>query len=87
MPKFIARLEAQDGSGHFRRVRIFADSETAARVFLESRELRSAGFQLDDAELAKLEAKDRLSGGDRAKLALHNQEQPYVLVSLEETDA
>lgn len=87
MPKYIARLEAQDGSGHYRRVAISAASEDAAREFLIGREQRYTAFQLDDAELAKIEKREEkgpLTGTDRANIVLHRQEQPYELVSLVE---
>lgn len=91
MPKFVARLEAQDGSGHYRRSVIEADSKEEARTVLEEREETYALYRLTTDELADLESKEgalpegaRLPGRERSQLALHRQEKPYKLVSLTE---
>lgn len=91
MPKYVARLEAQDGSGHYRRSAIQADTVEEARAILEQREQKYASFQLNPADLDELEAKEaalpegaRLAGKERAQLAFHRQALPYTLVSIEE---
>jgi type II secretory pathway component PulF len=91
MPKFVARLEAQDGSGHYRRSVIMADSKQEARNILEQRETRNAYYRLTTDELSALETKEkklkegeRLAGKERSQLTLHRQAEPYKLVSLEE---
>lgn len=93
MPKFVARLEAQDGSGHFRRVTGIFDTEQEFRDLLESRENGYAAYRLDTEELADLEAREaaleegqKLSALERSKLALHRQADPYVLVSIDEEE-
>ena len=83
MPKFIARLEAQDDSGHFRRVALVADSKEEAKDQLERRELEYALFRLDQNELAEAE-KDPETSRNKANLAIHNQSQPFKIVSLKE---
>ena len=90
MPKFTFRLEAQDGSGHHRVGGIFADSKEEAAALLEDREQAYSLYALDTDELVALETDESegtLARGERAKLALHRQELPYVLVSLEEAKA
>jgi len=54
MPIFHFRLEAQDGSGHFRQGSIESESEAHARMVLEERERDNAAFQLDDGRIAEL---------------------------------
>lgn len=54
MPVYAFRLEAQDGSGHFRRGRIAADSEDEARETLEGREYEYALTALTTDEIAEL---------------------------------
>ena len=85
MPKFIARLEAQDDSGHFRRVAIEADSKEQAKDQLERREMEYVLFGLTTDDLAEAE-KDPGTPRNRAALALHNQTKPYKLVSVKESD-
>lgn len=94
MAKFVARLEATDGSGHFRRVVIFTGSVEEARSTLERRERAYTAFQLTGDELAKLEAKEQkatkeglqLPPDDRQKLVFHRQPSPYEIVWIGETD-
>lgn len=94
MPKFVAHLEAQDGSGNFRRTVIFSASEEEARRTLRNREFAAAMYRLDTDELAQLEEKEtaahaaglELSKEDRSKLATHRQEQPYELTYFGTTD-
>jgi hypothetical protein len=54
MPLYRFRLEAQDGSGHIRQGTTEADSDVAARNWLELRELQFATFTLDDGRIAEL---------------------------------
>lgn len=94
MPKFVARLEATDGSGHFRRTVIYADTIDRARDILERRELGYATFRLTADEIAELEKKEadaakkglRLSPDDRQKLVYHRQAEPYQLAWIGDTD-
>lgn len=55
MPLYDVRLEAADGSGHFRNSTIAADSEKEARDTLEAREREYELYRLDTAEIAALE--------------------------------
>jgi len=55
MPVYEFRLDAQDGSGHFRSGRIAADTEDEARATLQMRELEYQLTALDTDELAELE--------------------------------
>lgn len=88
MPRYYARLEATDGSGHFRFISIHSPSEEEARAVLERREQTFAAFRLDTEELAECErliaeaeAEGKAAPPDvRSKLALHNQAEPYELV-------
>lgn len=88
MPRYYARLEATDGSGHFRFVTIHADSEAEARAAIMRREHGFAAFRLDTDELADVEkqaAQAEKQGvpvppDARSKLALHHQTEPYELV-------
>lgn len=54
--KFVARLEAQDGSGHFRRMTVYAPSEVDARLFIERTEMQKSWFRLTTDQVAKLAA-------------------------------
>lgn len=60
MPRYEVRLEAQDGSGHFRLTRLLAADADAARRHCERLELRNVLFELDaeqrHALLGKYEA-------------------------------
>jgi hypothetical protein len=59
MPLYRFRLEAQDGSGHFRSGQTEAGSEDEARVQLGLREYRFAAYKLDpDREAILLEEYD-----------------------------
>ena len=89
------RLEAQDGSGHFRRGTIDAESREEAEVFLLDREHRLVAFRLPDADVpvppppvdASEDEKREFRGiktKDRAHAAIHHQSEPYELVELEE---
>jgi hypothetical protein len=51
------RLEATDGSGHFRQGAINADSEHEARVTLEYRELVNTRYRIDQDEFAAIAAR------------------------------
>lgn len=74
MKLFQFRLEAQDGSGHFRRGTIEAESKDQARAILEEREQVSALYRLDTDELSELEAKEAAHRADlEAKGALTPQ--------------
>jgi hypothetical protein len=44
---FEFRTEAQDGSGHFRRGQIEAESREAAKAALERQEFQRAAYQID----------------------------------------
>ena len=52
MPIFSFRLDAQDGSGHFRSGRIEAASAEVARAALEEREARHVAFRMDAGRTA-----------------------------------
>lgn len=88
MPKFFARLEATDGSGHFRTITITSPSEEEARAAIMRREYRLAGFQLPADQLADFEAKEKAAAEAdvvappdvRSGLAVHRQQAPYELV-------
>jgi len=54
VPIFSFRLEAKDGSGHFRQGRIEAPDETAARVILQKREFDRAVYQMPDELAAEI---------------------------------
>jgi hypothetical protein len=54
MPLYQFRLEAQDGSGHFRQGTIAASSKEEAKLVLEERERDFAAFTLDDERVAEL---------------------------------
>ena len=54
MPTFRFRLEAQDGSGHFRSGTTEAETRDAAKSFLEEREAQFVAFTLDDERAAEL---------------------------------
>ncbi len=87
MPRYTAHFEAADGSGHFRRVVIFSDSEEEARAVLERREQGRADFRLSKDEFGELEKREKaaeresltLDRDAKFKLALHRQEKPYKL--------
>lgn len=80
--KFAFRLEAQDGSGHFRQGAIAASSREEAKSWLEQREQEYAFYRLDSDELADAQA-DPGTAANRSRLALHEQAKPYKLVKLE----
>jgi len=90
MKKFVARLEAQDGSGHFRRVAVFSESLEEAKRFLEDRERGYARFKLSDEEKAEIERKlaegEKLTPAEIQNQVYANQEEPYVLVHIGDTD-
>lgn len=54
MPRYEVRLEAQDGSGHFRLTRLVTDTAEQARRRCERLELRNVLFQLSDEQTAEL---------------------------------
>ena len=54
MPLYSFRLEAQDGSGHFRQGTTEAESKDDARNWLELQELQKATFRLTDERAAEL---------------------------------
>lgn len=55
MPVFDVRLEAQDGSGHYRHSAIQAADADEARATLEGREREYEMYRLDTAEIGELE--------------------------------
>lgn len=54
MRRFEVKLEAQDGSGHFRVVRLAAPSKEKAREHCERTEYAIAAWQLDEQRAAEL---------------------------------
>lgn len=54
MPRYEVRLEAQDGSGHFRVTRLMAEDEKAAQKACERKELELVLYQLSDADKAEI---------------------------------
>ena len=54
MPRFEVRLEAQDGSGHFRQTSGYFPDKKAAQRHCERMELRRALFTLDAEQAADL---------------------------------
>lgn len=57
MPRYEVRLEAQDGSGHFRVTRLEADNADAARRHCERLELRNVLFEIPEEQRVELCAK------------------------------
>ena len=87
MPVFRYRMEDPD-SNHFRTGSIVAASKEEAAMLLEMREPRKVLYRLGEEDLEafadRIARGDRLRGADRAHFAIHKQERPYKLVSLEE---
>lgn len=54
MPAYSFRLEAPDGSGHFRVGTIYTDTEEEARALLEFREHRRAAFKMNEDQEAEV---------------------------------
>lgn len=50
MPRYHFRLEAQDGSGHFRQGTVISPSEEEVRAFLERSEIGKTGYRLTTEE-------------------------------------
>jgi hypothetical protein len=97
MPKFKVRLESPDqmrdnGEPHFRVTSLVADDEAAVRRAVERMEYRKAMYELPagdlkDAEKAEKQAASenrRADAQTRMRLAIHRQEKPYEVVSVEE---
>lgn len=54
MPRYEVRLEAQDGSGHFRLTRIDAPTKQAAKRVCERRELEMVLWEIPDDRIVDL---------------------------------
>jgi hypothetical protein len=66
--RFIARLEAADGSGHFRRMTVYSPSEDEAQRFITRTELQKTMFRLSVEQLEQLQADYKLSDAELADL-------------------
>jgi hypothetical protein len=97
MPKFKVRLESPDqmrdnGEPHFRVTSLEAEDEDAVRRVVERMEYRKAMYELGPdalkaAEKAEKQAESenrRPDAQTRMRLAVHRQEKPYEVVSVEE---
>jgi hypothetical protein len=91
MPKFIVILRAANGTD-YRRVATVADTKKDVELRMQAQEFNHALYRLDQNELADLERRETaaqeagavLPPADRAKLALHRQEEPYTIESIKE---
>jgi hypothetical protein len=70
MPLYEFRLEAQDGSGHFRQGTIEADTKDVAQATLEMRELEYTLYRLGDDPNWDQAAAEALHGADTLDAAL-----------------
>lgn len=92
MPRYEIRLESPEftkdsGEPHFRLVRGEWTDEDEARKWARRKEFSLASYQLDDFELARLEALEAeggLANSDKAKLFTHRQSEPYEVVGITE---
>lgn len=70
MPKFAFRLEAQDGSGHYRVGSGVFDSEQEAREHLEQKERQIVDYRLTIEQVDELVALALPEGDDKARVKL-----------------
>jgi hypothetical protein len=54
MPLYEVRLEAQDGSGHYRKTTLLADTEEAASARCEESERAMVAFRIDPGKAAEI---------------------------------